>query len=353
MTMIRTVADRAKAASRRAELAGQQRAGAYSRRQIRIRRREVLRQHWRHFGIILIIGLVTALGAALLLPDEVSDFAVGAIAVSTFWVCASAMRWMDGMANHRLGVAGEEWTADELRKLRKHNWRVVNHVMLDKGGGDIDHAVLGPGGFFAVDSKYRTDWSTSTGSLDDLARRSRRQAAALQPRLGSKLAKVRPAVVLWGPGVSKVFDDVFEHEAVLFCVGRSFVEHVAGLETVVDQTEVDQAFAKLDEYVANRDIGEARDHGDRARPIVDHVQDLVIAMSLAAATFLTISTAIKIPPVGLWSVALAVAIAVASRSVRRRISENERVQRATAAVSATSIGFGTVLASFLVIDVIW
>ena len=353
MTTIKTVADRAKAASRRAELAGQQRAGAYSRRQIRIRRREVLREHWRHFGIILIIGLATALGAALLLPDEVSDFAVGAIAVITLWVSTSAMRWMDGMANHRLGVAGEEWTADELRKLRKHNWRVVNHVMLDKGGGDIDHAVLGPGGFFAVDSKYRTDWSTSTGSLDDLARRSRRQAAALQPRLGSKLAKVRPAVVLWGPGVSKVFDDVFEHEGVLFCVGRSFVEHVAGLETVVDQTEVDQAFAKLDEYVANRDIGEARDHGDRARPIVDHVQDLVIAMSLAAATFLAITTAIKIPPIGLWSVVLAVAIAVASRSVRRRLSENERIQRATAAVSATSIGFGTVLAAFLVIDVIW
>lgn len=351
--MIRTVADRAKAASRRAELAGQQRAGAYSRRQIRMRRREVLRQHWRHFGIILIIGFVTALGAALLLPDQVSDFAVGAIAVSTLWVCASAMRWMDGMANHRLGVAGEEWTADELRKLRKRGWRVVNHVMLDKNRGDVDHAVLGPGGFFAVDSKYRTDWSTSTGSLDELARRSRRQAASLQPRLGAKLAKVRPAVVLWGPGVSKVFDEVFEHEGVLFCVGRSLAGHLATLDEVVDPTEVDQAFAKLDEYVANRDIGEARDHGDRARPIVDHVQDLIIAMSLAAATFLAITTVINIPPIGLWSVMLAVAIAAASRSVRRRLSENERVQRATAAASATSIGFGVLMTAFIAIDLIW
>lgn len=37
---------------------------------------------------------------------------------------------MDGMANYRLGVAGEEWTADEFRK---HNWRVVHHEMLQKG----------------------------------------------------------------------------------------------------------------------------------------------------------------------------------------------------------------------------
>jgi len=292
------------------------------------------------------------MGAMFLLPDEVSNYAVGAIGVITLWVGTSAMRWMDGMANHRLGVAGEEWTADELRKLRKRNWRVVNHVMLDRGSGDIDHVVLGTGGFFAVDSKYRTDWTTSTGSLNDLARRSRLQADALQRRLQVKAPTVRPAVVLWGPRVSKVFDDVFEHEGVLFCVGRAFVEHVAALDAVVDQAEVEQAFTRLDEYVAKRDIGEARDHGDRGRPIIDHVQDLIIATFLAAATFVAITTAIKIPPIGLWSVGLAVAIAVASRTVRRRLSENERVQRATAAVSATSIGLGTLLTALIVIDLI-
>lgn len=341
------------AASRRAELAGQQRAGAYSRREIRVRRREVLREHWRHFVVILIIGFVTALGAMLLLPNQVSEYAVGAIGVITLWVGTSAMRWMDGMSNHRLGVAGEEWTADELRKLRKRNWRVVNHVMLEKGSGDIDHAVLGPGGFFAVDSKYRTDWSTSTGSLDDLARRSRRQADALQRRLQVKVPTVQPAVVLWGPRVSKVFDDVFEHDGVLFCVGRAFVEHVAALDEIVDQPEVDQAFTRLDEYVAKRDIGEARDHGDRARPIIDHVQDLTIATFLAAATLLALITATKIPPTGVWSVALAAAITALSRLIRRRFSENERAQRATAAVGATSIGLGTLLTALIVIDLIW
>ena len=151
----------ARVAARRAELASQQRAGSYSRRQIRQRRREVLRQHWRHFAVLLLIGVGTAATARFVLPDEVADFAVGAIVVITIWLGTTAMHWMDGMANHRLGLAGEELTADELQKLRKRGWRVVHHVMLAKGDGDIDHAVLGPGGFFAVDSKYRTDWSSA------------------------------------------------------------------------------------------------------------------------------------------------------------------------------------------------
>ena len=149
--------------------------GRYSRRQIRQRRREVLRQHWRHFAVLLLIGVGTAATARFVLPDEVADFAVGAIVVITIWLGTTAMHWMDGMANHRLGLAGEELTADELQKLRKNRgWRdFVHHVMLAKGDGDIDHAVLGPGGFFAVDSKYRTDWSSAQSNIDDLARRYR------------------------------------------------------------------------------------------------------------------------------------------------------------------------------------
>lgn len=343
--------DRARTASRRAELASQQRAGAYSRRQIRNRRREVLRQNWRHFGVLLLIGLATALVASFVLPEEISDFAVGAIAVITLWLGTSAMHWMDGMANHRLGAAGEELTANDLQKLRKRGWRVVHHVMLVKG--DIDHAVLGPGGFFAVDSKYRTDWSGSKSRIDDIARRSRRQASDLQARLQVKVPKVQPAVVLWGPRVSKVFDDVFEHEGVLFCVGDAFVEHASTLEAVIDQPTIDRAFSRLDDYVANRDIGEARERGDRARPISDHVQDLVLATFLAAATFLAITAAVKIPPIGAWAIAIAAAIAATSWSVRRRFAESERVQRATAAVSATSIGVGALLIAATVINLIW
>jgi hypothetical protein len=311
-----------------------------------------LRQHWRHFAVLLLIGVGTAATARFVLPDEVADFAVGAIVVITIWLGTTAMHWMDGMANHRLGLAGEELTADELQKLRKRGWRVVHHVMLAKGEGDIDHAVLGPGGFFAVDSKYRTDWSSAQSNIDDLARRSRRQATALQSRLQVREPKVRPAVILWGPRVSKVFDDVFDHDGVLFCVGPAFVEHVSSRDAGVDQATIDRAFARLDDYVATRDIGEAREHGAPGRPIIQHVQDLLVAAFLAAVTSVAIITAIKLPPIGVWAAVLAGAIATATRSVRRRVPGNDRIQRATAAVLATSMGLGALLIVLIAVDLI-
>jgi hypothetical protein len=311
----------------------------------------VLRQHWQHFGTLLLIGVATALGAAFVLPGSIADYAVGAIAVATLWLGMTAMHWMDGMANHRLGLVGEELTADELQKLRKRGWRVVHHVMLEKG--DIDHAVLGPGGFFAVDSKYRTDWSSARDSIGELARRSRRQAAALQARLKLKEPKVQPAVVLWGPRVSKVFDEVFDHDGVTFCLGAAFVGHVAAIERTVDQKTIDQAYDQLDDYVTRRDVGEARDHGAPARPILEHVQDLLLAAFLAAVTLVAIVSAIRLPPVGVWAIALAGAISATSHIARRRFPSSERIQRATAATSAASLGLGLMLIGLVLVDLIW
>lgn len=49
---------------------------------------------------------------------------------------------------------GEQWTADELRKLRRHGWRIVNHVILERR--DVDHLTLGPRGFFTIETEFRS-----------------------------------------------------------------------------------------------------------------------------------------------------------------------------------------------------
>jgi hypothetical protein len=47
-----------------------------------------------------------------------------------------------------------------LRKLRRADWRVVNHITLT--GGDTDDVLLGPGGCFAIEPK----WSSEPWPLD-------------------------------------------------------------------------------------------------------------------------------------------------------------------------------------------
>ncbi len=297
------------------------------------------------------MGTASALVAQFVLPGWAAPYVVGAIVVGSIWTCTSILHSIDGMANHRLGIAGEEWTTDQLRKLRRRGWLFVNHVMLEKG--DIDHVVLGPAGFFSVDSKYRTDWSGATGSLDAIAATACRQASQLQKRLQMKTPAVQPAVVVWGPRSIDVFEEPIEHAGVIFCHGRSFVSHLRALDETVSAATVEEAFAALDHYVERRDIGEARDFGDPARPIGEHVTDLGISAWMASATFIALSFITKVPPVGVWTVALAGVIAATSRVIRLRHRSSERIQRVTAATIATSLGFGSLILVVLMINLIW
>lgn len=337
--------------NRRIELSSPQRAGAHGRRLIRKRRKEVLRKHWRFFALAPLIAAVTAGTAQLFLPEAAAPYVVGGIVVAAAWSVTSILHSIDGMANHRLGIAGEQWTADELRRLRKQGWRFVNHVMLENT--DVDHAMLGPGGFFAIDTKYRTNWASGTGSLDALAASAQWQAGKLQPRLGSTTPRVEPLVVLWGPRASEVFDEVFEHSGVTFCLGSEVYNYLASREATVDDGTVERAFETLDSYVAKRDVGEAREHGDPARSISEHAEDIGAAIVGASAVFLALIYITLLPPAGVWTIVLAGAIAAGSFWARRVRPDSERVLRATAATLATSLGFGGIVFAVIVINLIW
>ena len=63
-----------------------------------------------------------------------------------------------GTAPTMMGDLGEQWTAQELRRLRRSGWQVVNHVTLT--APDIDHVLVGPGGMFAIETKWSaTPWT--------------------------------------------------------------------------------------------------------------------------------------------------------------------------------------------------
>jgi Nuclease-related domain len=108
-----------------------------------------------------------------LLTGVVFTAVVGSLA---FWVVQ-----VTGTASVMMGDLGEQWTASELRRLRRDGWRVVNHVRLS--AWDIDHVLVGPGGVFAVETK----WSATAWRFDPFEDRilaAVRQARENAKRLG-------------------------------------------------------------------------------------------------------------------------------------------------------------------------
>lgn len=284
---------------RAARLASTERAGVHSRRIIQQRRQKLIRERWYVFAGFLVAGAVVCLAVKLLVWEPVDAYLIGAIAASTLWGLNSILTSVDGLAARRVGVLGEEWTTYELRKLRRNGWRFVNHVMLEHV--DIDHAVLGPAGFFAIDSKYRSEWSTAPSYLDHFAADAQKQARKLQMRLHVQTPEVQPVVVMWGPDIRETFDGAFEHDGVLLCPGNMLVEHLRALPASTSNEEIETAYSTLDRYVAIRDTGEQRTLGEPQRAIGEHFNDLVFAGLAMGASLLLVFVPARIPPAG-WSV---------------------------------------------------
>ncbi len=329
------------------ELGSDRRAGINSRQLILQRHRDLLRRRWQVFGGVVLLGAAQCIAAKTLLWDNVADYAVGALAVATLWTWHALLTTVDGLAHKRLGIMGEQWTAAELRKLRRQGWRFANHIMLERS--DIDHVLLGANGFFAIDSKYRSDWTEQTDWLDGHAHAARRQAKKLQPRIGMNGPSVRPIVVMWGHNLDGRYSTAFEHAGVLFCPGNQLVDHLVGLSPVADQRTIEDAFSRLGQYVAKRDVGEARDFGPVVRSAGDHFNDVLIAILAASTTFVVMVIPIKLPPTTVWSVAIGLGLIAGAVATRRRHSSNTRVQRVTAAIISTAGGWCAVVAIVLVI----
>jgi hypothetical protein len=310
----------------------------------------MIRDRWYVFTAILAIGAGLCGAAQLLLWDAVAPYVVGAVGMGIAWACHEILISVDGLAAMRVGILGEEWTTSELRKLNKHGWRFVNHVMLE--WGDIDHALLGPGGFFAIDTKYRSDWGNAKHELDRRADDARKQAVKLQHRLRVQSPRVIPIVTMWGPRLEDHFDKPFEHGRVLFCPGSLLADHLRALPVVADPTAIENAYSSLDQYVATRDVGEMRDSGAPVRSISEHFNDLAFATLGALLSLLAAVLPARFPPVGLWSFATAAAVAALSLVVRRRLIASVRAQRVTAATITTSTGWCVLIAVLFLITLV-
>lgn len=268
------------------QLSADARAGAYSRRQLELTQLKWLRTNRRAAASLLGGCVALAVVAQVVAANRFSPYVVGAVLASGPWLLYTIMLETDGGHTDRSGVMGEELTARQLRGLTG-GWRMVNHIMLENA--DVDHAALGPGGFLAVETKYRSDWKAGSPYFDGIAAQARRSALGLRGRLGRTSHIVQPVVAMWGPGLLDAFPDVFTHANVTFCPGPLLRQHLASLPELVAAADVQTAFDGLDHYIERRDQGELKDAGPY-RSLNDRVNDagaisIAVTLSLMSVLF--------------------------------------------------------------------
>lgn len=84
-----------------------------------------------------------------------------ALLVTTLWTwafvlgivsCAYGIKRFAGSLSFKAGIEGEEVVTDVLKDL-DDSYYLINDVMLDGAGGNIDHILLGPKGVFVIETK--------------------------------------------------------------------------------------------------------------------------------------------------------------------------------------------------------
>jgi hypothetical protein len=310
-------------------LANDQRAGRWARGKARRKQRAYVRENWRSLGAVCGGLLLLVVAAVPFFPGSFSrglylgSLSTVVLGLMAFWVVQAT-----GTAPTMMGDDAEGWTARELRKLRRHGWKLINHVSLE--GRDADHLLVGPGGAFAVETKWTSDeWKSA--DQDERVQRAADQAAGVAHSMSlwlkrSELAIVEPVVFLWGAGARSL--PAQQHvttkgQRVTLIPGplsRAWRDALPTYGLTPDQ--VDAAWVQVETYCSRRDPRE-----DTESPVPLALTELAgrafIGLLAATAAFLLAATWLAQEPsarlwipVGVLLALPAIALARLSQSAR-------------------------------------
>jgi hypothetical protein len=311
---------------RRAQhLASDRRAGWTARVSVRERHRQAVSSHWRLLAL-LAAGLLVLFSVAAVFANGPLQRGVIIGTGVTFTACAlgALVVLTSGSAPLMMGELAEQWTAQELRPLREHGWKLVNHFGL--GPGDQDHVVVGPGGVVLVETKWGgTPWDVDAG--DEFFRRALEQTArnARQLALWHGVAKHgRPAVeavlVVWGPAARKLREHpIRRHDSgVVVMSGDQLRDwmHRRGRDRL-DTSQVDSVVDEIDRHLVRRDERE-RLIRPMPRSLTEMVQATVVGLGIAATGFVLTSWLLRLVESLVVWLGVGLALFGASELVRRR-----------------------------------
>jgi hypothetical protein len=184
---------------------------------------EALRANWLILvAFAVLIGLLCVGLYALPGSKESHAFLLGVFLTLGVMGELSALHLASGSHQRSLGVFGEAATAEAACGIwyRLRGWRHIGGLYFQRHG-DVDHAVIGPRGVYAIETKWTTEqWDVVNGQLagaytDGVLSQARDSAERIRLALNygrERLdVEVRPILFLWGPGAPTVqggFQDI-------------------------------------------------------------------------------------------------------------------------------------------------
>ncbi len=206
-----------------------------------------------------VAGYTPVLLALPFIPSPfLRGFAAGASAAGLVGAVASFVVQATGTAGQLMGDLAEQWTASELRQLRRRGWKLMNHFAL-REFEDMDHVVVGPGGIFVVETKWSSNgWQLRPPSraVAEAADQVAENARLLATWHGVKTVG-RPAVhglvVLWGP-IQEDQRGVVSLDGVTVVHGRDIATWRAAIaQDVLSAQEVRDLWSALETHAIRRD----------------------------------------------------------------------------------------------------
>lgn len=234
---------------------------------MRMMRRQAFARLWRQILVLVAVWLAASVG--FVLAPTYPAFRAGAIGFLTA-ALLGIIFWMlfvsSGSYGWYLGKLGEEATAEAVcgPSRRRQGWRLVNGLAFG-GIGDVDHVLIGPGGVFAIESKYTTSPCKLTDDgVDGICGRepvaqALRGAEKVQKMLrhgpGRFDVTLTPLVVIWGRGRITFAEGCELVSEVLVCDGPQsdrWLEHLP--RATLDQATVDAIERELLAYLERHEV---------------------------------------------------------------------------------------------------
>jgi hypothetical protein len=206
---------------------------------------------------------VAVLAVLAVLPGSYRAYTAGFFTAAIIAISAFAVLQLSGSAARLMGALAEQWTAADLRPMQKSGWRLVNGLRLRPW--DIDHLLAGPGGVFAVETKWQSSpWRLHQpeSRIRDAAEQAANNAADLRKWVSTtraRITQVTPVVVLWGsfPKDAELAPFHEPRTGVLVIPGRCLTTWRRGLlddpKRLLEAEQLDQYWQALSEQVARTD----------------------------------------------------------------------------------------------------